>query len=63
MTEEEMKRAVLVVDDTAIIPPETFPWRQEVGVMGLSVPQDGWRSDLAPRYSIEELRELCQSLT
>jgi len=63
MTEEEIKRAVLAVPDTAIIPPELFPWRQEVAIMGLSVPEGEWRSDMAPRYSMEELRDLCQTLS
>jgi len=63
MTEEEIKRAVLAVPDTAIIPPELFPWRQEVAIMGLSVPEGEWRSDIAPRYTMEELREVCQTHT
>jgi len=63
MTEEEIKRAVLAVEDTAIIPPELFPWRSESAVMGLAVPEGEWRSDLAPRYTMDELRELCQTLT
>lgn len=60
MTEEEIKRAVMAADDVAIIPPETFPWRQEIVVMGLSVPQNEWRSDLAPKYEMDELRKLVQ---
>lgn len=63
MTEEEIKRAVLAVPDTAIIPPELFPWRQEVAIMGLSVPEGEWRSDTAPRYTMKELSELCQTHT
>jgi UDP-N-acetylglucosamine 4,6-dehydratase len=62
MTEEEIKRAVLAVEDTSIIPPELFPWREEVAIMGLSVPEGEWRSDTCPRYGLEELRELCSTL-